>query len=412
MKVLNVFGIILAWILSIAMVIMLVAAPVALSALSVLDPETILEAVGQGMVKEEEPAASDARVGYSLEKLSAERDLLNEDITTDDVLGGVMDSVEDIIGGELDEEMLKGILSSDMAKELVEAYISDVTNAVTGGSGETKFTPELIAQVVEDNLDEVLDVVLEAGQELPEDQKEQIKGEIQKEVKENAQKIAQEIIKAVPAPEEILESNEAVKSLVALLARRNQIKWMIVGIIVAISLLIFGLRYPRFRGLRWLSANLFTAGGFNIVICLALGLGTSAVKGITAGVNAIDGTAVDGIIGTLLSQLTTGVIVRTVIIFVAAIVLLVGYILLKPFARKKKAAKKAEPVKAEAVEEAPVSEVAPAAVPSFIPAEAPVYTSVTVEPELMTEPAPVAENAEEKAVETPVEDTASGEDKI
>ena len=49
MKVLNVFGIILAWLLSIALVALLIAAPVTFSALSLLDAENITNAVADSL---------------------------------------------------------------------------------------------------------------------------------------------------------------------------------------------------------------------------------------------------------------------------------------------------------------------------------------------------------------------------
>ncbi len=392
MKALNIFGIILAWILSIAMVLMLIAAPLTLSALSLLDPENIAELVGEALVKEDEPAAAAPQKDYSIEKLSAGDNVREENSLTlepveengeaEDVLDGLMDSVQDIIGEEVNEEVLNKVLQSDAVSELLDAYVGDVTNAITGKPGENQFTAEKLVEVVKNNVDEIVEIVEASGATLSDDQKAQLKSEIQSAVEENAE----EIVAAIPTPEQIKESlvgdNKAMEIAFALLAAKNQIKGMIVGAIVLISLLIFGLRYPGFRGLRWLSANLFTAGGFNAVICIVLGLGSSAVKGVTAGINAIDGTAVDGIVGTLLSQLTTGVIIRTVIIFVAAIALLVGYILLKIFVRKKKAAKTAESVEAEP---------APAFIPTSVPVDVPVAVEQVASEQPAEEPAPTEE---------------------
>ena len=194
----------------------------------------------------------------------------------------------------------------------------------------------------------------------------------------------------MPTPEELKESlvdgNKERELAFTILAEKNQIKGTIVGIIVVLSVLIFALRYPGLRGMRWLSTDLFTAGGFNVLICVVLGIASSAVKGVTAGMNAIEGTAVDGIIGMLLSQLTKGVIIRTVIIFVAAIALLVGYILLKPFVKRKKAAKAETPA---------AEEVIPETVPAFEPVPVAVEQEVAVEEfaeeSVAEEPAPAEE---------------------
>ena len=394
MKALNIFGIILAWILSIAMVLMLIAAPLTLSALSLLDPENIAELVGEALVKPDESAAAVPEQDYGVVMLSAENgvreensltlDPIGENAETDDALAVLKDSLQDIVGEELNKEVLNKVLRSDAVSELLSAYVGDVTNAIIGKPGEKQFTAEKLVEVVKNNAGEIVEVLQEAGVTLTDDQKAQLKTEIKSAVEENAESIIAEI----PTPEEIKESlvdgNQEIEIAFEILRAKNQIKGMLVGVIVVISLLIFGLRYPGFRGLRWLSTNLFTAGGFNVVLCIVLGLGSSAVKGVAEGVKAIESTPVEGIVTALLSQLTTGVIIRTVIIFVAAIALLVGYILLKVFVRKKKANKQAEPVSAE-----------PIPAPAFVP-ESPVYTAVTVEPEIAAEqpaeePAPTEE---------------------
>lgn len=378
MKALNIFGIILAWILSIVMVLMLIAAPLTLSALSLLDPDNIAELVGGALVKPDESAAAEPEQDYGVAMLSAENgvreensltlDPVGENAQTDDALAGLKDSLQDIVGEEVNEEVLNKVLQSDAVSELLDAYVGDVTNAITGKPGEKQFTAEKLVEVVKNNADEIVEIVEEAGVTLTDDQKAQLKTEIKSAVEENAESIIAEI----PTPEEIKESlvdgNREIGFAFEILRAKNQIKGMLVGVIVVISLLIFGLRYPGFRGLRWLSTNLFTAGGFNVVLCIVLGLGSSAVKGVAEGVNAIDSSPIEGVVTTLLSQLTTGVIIRTVIIFVAAIALLVGYILLKVFVRKKKADKQAEPIPA------------PAFVPESAPA-APVYTAVPLEQE-------------------------------
>ena len=403
MKVLNVFAIILAWILSIAMVIMLVAAPLALSALSLLNPENIVELVGEALVGNNKPAAAQPQEAYAFQKLSAETQAAPEEKSAaQNILGGInLDSIQDFVGEDVNEEVLNKVLESDLVGELLDAYVGDVTNAITGKPGQSQFTAEKLVEVVKDNIDEIVEIVEESGVTLTEDQKAEIKNQIQSAVEENAE----DIMSAIPAPEELKKSlvgeNKELEIAFEILAARNKIKGMIVGAIVLISLLIFGLRYPGFRGMRWLSTNLFTAGGINVVICLVLGTGSAAALGAEAGMNAIGGSPAAGIIRTLLSQLTTGVVIRTVIMFVAAIALLVGYILLKIFVRKKKAANKEEPV----VEEI-VSEPVPASVEVPV---APEYADVTVEPELVADPAPQAEDAPAAETEEPVAEESAAE---
>lgn len=359
MKALNVFAIILAWILSIAMVVMLIAAPLTLSALSLLDTENIVEIVSQTLLEGNKSAAARPQEGFVVQNLSAETEAATEEKPENATGSMNMDGLQGLLGDDVSEEMLNKVLTSDAMSELLGAYTKDLTNAFVGKNAEKEFTPELLVKVVQENLDEIVEIVAESGTPLTDEQKQEFKNQLKTSVEEKAE----EIVASLPAPEEIKESivegNEGIEQAFTILAKKDAIKGTIVGMIVLISALIFGLRYPGLRGMRWLSTNLFTAGGFNVLICVTLGLASSAVKGVTAGLNAIEGTAVDGMIGMLLSQLTKGMVIRTVVIFVAAIALLVGYILLKPFVKKKKAAKAAEPA---------VEEVIPEAVPAFEPA--------------------------------------------
>jgi len=372
MKTLNVFGVIFAWILSIALVVMLVAAPLALSTLSLLDTENIVEMVSGAILDNNKSAAAQEKV--VLQNLSAETETVVEE-KPENAAGGIL---QGLLGDDVSEEMLNKILTSDAMSELLGAYTEDFANIVAGKNKEKEFTPELLVEVVQENLDEIVEIVEASGTPLTDEQKQQLKSQIGTAVEDKAE----EIVAAMPAPEELKESivdgNKEMELAFTILAKKNQIKGTIVGIIVVLSVLIFALRYPGLRGMRWLSTDLFTAGGFNVLICVVLGIASSAVKGVTAGMNAIEGTAVDGIIGMLLSQLTKGVIIRTVIIFVAAIALLVGYILLKPFVMKKKVAKAEAPVAEEAI---------PETVPAFEPAPVAVEQEVVAEEFAAQEPA-------------------------
>lgn len=382
MKALNVLAIILAWFLSIAMVVMLIVAPLTLSALSLLDTENIVDIVSQTLLDGNKSAAARPQEGFVVQNLSAKTEPATEEKPVDTTGSINMDGLQDLLGNAVgSEEMLNKVMASDAMSELLGAYTKDITNAFAGKNAQKEFTPEFLVDVVQENLDEIVEIVAASGTALTDEEKQEFKNQLKTTVEENAE----EIVAALPAPEEIKESitkeNEDIELAFTILAKKDAIKGTIVGVIVLISALIFGLRYPGLRGMRWLSTNLFTAGGFNLFICAALGLGSTALKGVTAGMNAINGTGIDGVFATLLSQISTGVVIRTVIIFVAAVALLVGYIFLKPFVRKKKAAEIVEPAIEETVlETVPVFEADPEV------AEQKAVTEETVE-----EPAPAEE---------------------
>lgn len=407
MKFWNIFGVISAWILSLAMVVMLTAAPLALSAMSMLDPETIAEAINEVITKDDS-ASAEPQNDYGIAQLASKKD--KEESVADKILEAVdMQSIERIVGGKIDKDVIEEILDSDAVEELVDAYAVDVINTVVGNSKKAVFTSDKLVEVVEKNLDEIVEIIEESQKGLSAGQKRELKAEIESVIHRKAD----DIVKTVPAPEEIRDavvSGELMESVMDFLAKKNTAKLILVGAIILVSLLIFLVRMPGFKGLRWLSTNLFTAGGFNIGICIFLSVGATAVLGAMDGLEGL-GVAADGVVGSMIAAFTKGVIVRTVIIFVAAVALLAAYILLKIFYRKKNT-KKAEPVVVAEPVMAPVAPAPVAATPVV-----PVYTApaVTIEPELITElaPEPAAEPAEEcseEAVEEPASDSVPTED--
>ena len=375
MKALNVFAIIAAWILSIALVLMLIGAPLTLSALSLLSPENIVELIGDALIMDNDSAAAQPQI--MVQNLSAEVEVETEEApTTGNVAGGMdLSGIQEILGGEV---MFNKLMESPAMAELLSAYLTDVTNAIAGKDADKAFTAELLAEVVEENIDEIVEIVA-AGSSITDEEKEQLKQQIQTGVVEKADEIVAELPSAEEIKESVLEGDEGLAIVFEILAMRNQIKGVIVGVIVVIAALIFALRFPGFRGLRWLSIDLLIASLFNGMICKALGASSGDPMGLF---NSL-GSEAEGVAGMLLSQLAKGVVVRTVVMFVVAALLMVGYILLKKFMKKK--------VVAAPAEEAFV----PEAVPAFVPAP------VAVETEQVAETVQAEEPAAEKAVAEP-----------
>ena len=98
MKAWNIVGIIVAWVLSIAMVLMLAVAPLSLSALSLLDAKNITDLVGEALQGVGKPAAAVPQEEYAFQKLSAENEApAAENPAIGNVLGGInMDSIKEI----------------------------------------------------------------------------------------------------------------------------------------------------------------------------------------------------------------------------------------------------------------------------------------------------------------------------
>lgn len=335
MKVLNVFGIILAWLLSIALVLLLIAAPVTFSALSLLDTENISEAVTDGL-SAPSAAVPQAKKSYGIASLSAQKGLPVEIPSADKILGDLdLGALEDILGGEIGTDTVNKIISSDAAKEIVEAYVGDVVDALTGEGGAPRLDEEKLIQVVEDNIEEIAEIVQEVAPEFSESSITEIKNEIKKAIRENAGKILKSIVTPQQIRDAIFESVEGSSLITELLTQKDQFRNAIFGAIVLLSLLIFLLRLPGFRGLRWLSSDLFTATGLNAVLCVVLFLSSSAIIGLADGIELLETINVNAMIRSILTIFTRGVMLRTVAMLVAAVVLMVLYVILKTIRQKK-----------------------------------------------------------------------------
>lgn len=340
-KTLNVLGIIIAWVMSVVLVVMLVVTPFVFSALSLLSSQTIAKAVTDVITAglEAQPTAEKVEiVTLSNTTQSAAAENMGKDI-----LAGMF-------GDSVSQEQLNAIMSSDAAKELIEAYVFDLTNAITGENKKASFTAEKIKSVVNDNMDEIVQVLRENVPECANMSVDELKSNIQKAVDEGAK----EIMSALPDPEEIkeqLSENNPILSIATkILAVKYLIKFVFIDIIVVRALLIFACRIPGMRGFRWLAVDLFVGGGANTFITVGLLISKSAVGEI-----AVEyGAETAAFVGSLLSAFTNGMLIRTVVMLLAGGALLTAYIFIKKAKAKKMAAEAI--LEALPVEEAIVGE--------------------------------------------------------
>ncbi len=317
-KIANVLCIILAWVLSIVLVVMLIAAPMLLSAISLLNANTITKVVTdtltQGLIPETE---GDTAGDYSVTKLS-------EVTATPDVSNAAGDVMKGILGENASPEIVEKILSSKAAKEFIKTYTDDLTNVLTGSDKASQFNAEKIKSIVNDNMDEIVAIAKELKPDLADSQIEELKSAIAKAVDEKAE----ELVQVLPKPEELknslMENSPEMKAIFEILAMKKTIQMSIIGVIVVLSALIFVCRLWGFRGFRWLAVDLFVGGGLNALTCVGLLMGGSVIEQTAAGEPVIA-----TLIASLLSAFTTGMLVRTAVILVAGGGLLAVYILIK-----------------------------------------------------------------------------------
>lgn len=324
-KLLNVFGILVAWLLSIALVVMLIVTPILFSALSLLNADTITKVVTDTLsyVADHaggEPSAENAQV-MTLSNT-------NQSASAEDA---GKDMLESVFGDKISQEHIEAILSSNAAKELIEAYTDDLTNAITGGSQEASFNADKIKSIVNNNIDEIVEGLQKNIPELADTDVAELKSNIQKAVEENAE----EIVNALPKPEEIkeqlIDDNPVLEAAIEIIAMKNTIKLAVIGVIVLLSVLIFVCRIPRLRGFRWLAVNLFIGGGFAALVTSGLMAGKSAIGEFTKEADA----QLAGLVESLVGAFANGMLVRTIVMLVAGGVLLTAYILINRFRTKK-----------------------------------------------------------------------------
>lgn len=336
-KVCNVLGIIVAWLLSIALVILLVVSPIIFSALSLLDAETLTKAFANSITQEvPSPSAEKAPhdEGVQLIQLSN----VSQEAAPDNDLAGMIDisqfgDLSGLLGDDISQDTLNEILASDVAKEIIQAYTDDIANVFVGDGGELQFDGEKLKKIINDNIDEVVDILQKAVPKLKDTDKATLKEDIRKIIDENADEIMQSLPKPEDIKQQIVETSPELEAALEILAQKDTIKLTIIGVIVALSVLIFLCRLCGFRGLRWLATDLFVAGGMGLFTCAGLSLGASMLEGTMASEPMIS-----GLVGTFLGTFTTGMWIRVGVLLLAAVVLLVGYILINKLRTKKAAA--------------------------------------------------------------------------
>ena len=286
-KIFNVFGIIIAWFLSIALVVMLIAAPLVLSVLSYLDVNTLIETVTDALVQQINPLdklnpSDESAATYEVTRLSNESDTIK-----DAVIDG-KNFLTDMFSDSVSPEVMEKILSSNAAKELITAYADGFSNALTG-EGETQIDAAVVEKIINDNIDEVVELVKAAA---PKDVDIDI-DELKQQISGSVEQVAEEITAALPQPEDItasiLEESPELEIVLQIIAQKDAIQRTYITAIVVLCVLIFLVRLPGFRGFRWLATNLFIGGGFCALQTVGLLISTPMAESIPdANVAALD----------------------------------------------------------------------------------------------------------------------------
>jgi len=292
-KICNYFGIFLAWILSIAFVAALVAAPIALTALSAVQPAKVTDFL--------------AEVDVSDIDISAYIPITEENQQMD--------------------AAVQDLLASDAAKKLMELYMTDVYSAFGGEPGEALLTVDALMQIVEEHIEDLVRIVQEndLGVGLTAE-------ELGEEIRHVVREEAPSLLAQLPAPQEyaseLVGETPQLQTLFTMVVQKEQIEMAVILGLSLLAILIFVCRLPGFRGVRWLATDLYIAAVFLALQTALLAFGTNLIEGL------LSEMPFRSLIMQVVATLANSVGIWTVIVAVLAVLLTVVYSLIHKAAQK------------------------------------------------------------------------------
>ncbi len=288
-RILNGLGTILAFLLSIVLVVLLFVAPTLLSAISVITPDNLR----QTMEEIQLPELIFAVVGDSL---------------------------------DVDEKQLMDIASTNAVQEIYNSYLSGIFDVIEGKTPQETLTETKIQDILLADFDQIFGIFKDSSPELIDVPEEQ--------AKEMFTGMMQQVAVQLPTPESLVQDLFAqqpeMDTVLEVWTQIGKVKPAFIGAVVVLSLLIFVCRLFGFRGFRWLSVDLFIATGLSGIACLPLALSEQVME-VAMGENE----ALALISENLMSNLTQGVYIRTGILLLAAIALMVTYCIVRKKLRQK-----------------------------------------------------------------------------
>lgn len=295
-KILNVFGILFSIPLCFILVAALIVVPFYSSALSVASPKQLVKVV--------------QNVDLSEIVVSTE---------------AVSEAVEEI---GLSEEAITDLLDTGVANELLALYAEDVANAMIGNVDELNLTADNIKSIVNNNMEEIVTVLRENLTELEEVTDDEITGA----VTDLTNELADTVITELPSTQEIAQQLEesGVSETIRFITSPS-LKWGIAITVIVLALILYGLRFPRFKGMAWVGACLFVAGLSTLGVASALkNLGDLGLNSIIPA--EIGGLAMPAILTFSGSMLGWGIGFA-----IGGVALIAGFITIRVLLKKKKA---------------------------------------------------------------------------
>ena len=325
----NIFGILFAIVLSILLLVTLIASPIVTAASDFVKPETIRETVT---------------------KIDIQKILVDNNID----LGAAMEDYG------IPSEAVGEIMKTDAVGEVVELYAKELGAAISG-EDVSYITPDAIKQIADENLSDLVDIAYSfvSEENLPEDTTiEEVKTKVKTGLKEYVDTNAEEIVSFLPNPKEIIVETVNTEIIETIRYVQNGTFTTALWIAIAVlSLLIFGCRWPRFKGFMWLGVVFLLGAAFTFALSSVLN--TALIDYIIAMIPGFE-----GVVAPAMATVSASIIKMGIILAVLTAVFIAAFVVGRVFLAKKKKA-------AATVNNAPVAEQAEPAQETVTPEETP-----------------------------------------
>jgi len=236
----NVFGILLALVLSLVLFVMLITTPLASAAGSFMQTETLKKVV--------------KNIDYA--------ELFSD-----------MEIVGDMSETGLDPEMIATLMESGMVEDIVELYADGVFDMLEGKTDEIALSAETVNGILQKYLDDIVPIVkamIPAEYPVPDEMIRSMTSEMLKEY-------SGEITGMLPAAEDLGINREIVMAVNML--RDGTVLMGIIGVVGVLSILILLCRFVRFKGFMWLGVVYMIGGVISFLASMSMG---DAVKSVVA----------------------------------------------------------------------------------------------------------------------------------
>ena len=334
MKILwKIISSILAFLISILLVLSLILFPAVSFLTDSSEPSKLVDALmSSGLFAQPgEPSAKNHEILLSTD--------IVEDLPDKDTLESLMASLEELTSsGIIDVEqlmedleipkdaqidsaqMLQELSESKAVQTLITKYAEDILNAATGTEAPPALTGETVMGILSPHMDELVSIV---ERNLPKDaniDREKLSAAIDKA----AGDALPTLVDALPPAKEVAnalvgEDGELAMALEAFgFVRSGQLRLIALGVIAIFLLLIFLLRMPGFKGLRWIGIS----GLFGAVLAGGLGYLLQAKPVLVALQEAVSDAS--GLVMPLLKSLSSAFVNFAIIYAIAGFAFIIG----------------------------------------------------------------------------------------